>query len=224
MTRTIVIGDIHGCIEELSDLVKQCDVGKSDGLVSVGDLVGKGPDSAGVVAFAREHGMGTVRGNHDQHFLNGWQALKLGKAMPWDNPEREAQCKALSATDWEYLEALPYWLRIPEHDVIIVHAGFVPSIPLESQDKNHMMTMRSLLPDGRPSKRIEGVPWASKWPGPEHVLFGHDALRKLQQYPHATGLDTGCVYGGMLTAVILPDRELVQVKAKREWCARGEPP
>ena len=57
----------------------------------------------------------------------------------------------------------------------------VPGVPVEKQAREHLLTMRSITADGRPSKRIEGTPWGALWKGPEHVVFGHDAVRGLQR-------------------------------------------
>lgn len=202
MSRYLVIGDVHGCVEELSELLDLAGAGRD--VVLVGDLVAKGPDSRGVLRLCRERGLRAVRGNHDQHLIRRREALEAGET--------------LGEEDWAFLQALPYVLRLDDVDAIVVHAGLVPGVPLESQDPEHMLTLRSFLPNGQPSKRaLEGVPWASLWPGPELVLFGHDAIRGLQLHPYAVGLDTGCVYGGKLSGYLLPERQLVQVDAKREY-------
>jgi diadenosine tetraphosphatase ApaH/serine/threonine PP2A family protein phosphatase len=209
--RTIVIGDVHGCLDELRDLVAQCGVTADDRVVLVGDLVAKGPDSAGVVQWARESKAAAVLGNHDAHVLRTLHGDE-------DRPKHRVVADSLSRADVEWLAERPLWLR-PESapGVIVVHGGIVPGVPLEKQQRDHLINLRSIAADGRPSKRIEGTPWAALWPGPEHVVFGHDAVRGLQQHPFATGLDTGCVYGRGLTALVLPDHELVFVPARRAY-------
>jgi hypothetical protein len=103
---------------------------------------------------------------------------------------------------------------------LFVHAGFVAGLRMQRQNPRLMMNMRSILPDGTATaKHFSNWPWARLWDGPESVVFGHDADRGLQLYERATGIDTGCVYGGRLTAYLLPEQKLVSVGAKRQYLA-----
>jgi diadenosine tetraphosphatase ApaH/serine/threonine PP2A family protein phosphatase len=219
LERTIVVGDVHGCIDELRDLLRTVGYGRGDRLVLVGDLVAKGPDSQGVVQLAREAGALAVLGNHDEHALRARTEAAEGREI---KPERRQVVDTLTDADWRFLEGLPLFLRLGEErpggpQVAVVHAGAVPGIPLEEQDRDHLLTLRSITASRAPSKRIEETPWAALWNGPEFLVFGHDAVRGLQEHPMATGLDTGCVYGGRLTALLIPERRLVSVRACRAY-------
>jgi hypothetical protein len=218
VTSTLVIGDVHGCADELEALLRAAGCTAQDEVVLVGDLVAKGPDSRGVLAIVRELGARSVRGNHDEHLLRYHRAIAAGQEPPELGPDHAAVARELDDSDWALLSSLPLWLRLPERRAIVVHAGLLPGIALEQQDPALLMNMRTIRPDGSASKRNdEGALWASLWPGPELVLFGHHASQGLQQHPHAIGLDTGCVYGGKLTACILPEQRLVSVPARRAY-------
>jgi len=209
---TFVVGDVHGCLDELEALLKKAEVGRKDRLVFVGDLVAKGPDSQGVVQLARERGALAVLGNHDAHVLDGRAGAKTLKGT------HARVADALKPKDWAWLEALPLWLSFPELDAVVVHGGLLPGTPLAAQPRHVLLNLRSFDEQGQPHARVDaGVPWASRWPGPTRVVFGHDALRGLQRHPHALGLDTGCVYGKRLTGVWLGSDEVVGVDARREY-------
>jgi diadenosine tetraphosphatase ApaH/serine/threonine PP2A family protein phosphatase len=215
----VIIGDVHGCFDELVELLEICR-GRDPHTctIFVGDLINKGPKSGEVVKLAREMGAYCVRGNHDEVCLRSWQNYvegrqPLSKAFQW--------LQQLSREDLQWLHELPYTLTIPSMKIHVVHAGLVPLIPLNHQPLDSMLHIRDVSYNALSSKWVwhkkaaEGsIPWASAWEGPEHVYFGHDAIRRLQQYPLATGLDTGCVYGGKLTAVFpLEGNRVVQVDA-----------
>ena len=221
--RTLIVGDVHGCLEELEDLLEESGWEEDDQLVLVGDLVAKGPNSLGVIRLVRELGGLAVRGNHDQHCLKWWDAKCAGDDLPELKPAHQRVAEELEDEDWEWLAALPLWLELPEHDTLVVHAGLLPDLPLEDQDPFDLMNMRSILDDGTPSRSYEeGTPWASVWPGPRLVVFGHDAIRGLQNRPHSVGLDTGCVYGGWLTGLWVPRRDLVSVPARGSYAQPGK--
>ncbi|XP_054719803.1 bis(5'-nucleosyl)-tetraphosphatase, symmetrical-like [Uloborus diversus] len=205
-----VIGDIHGCFDELQMLLKKAEAEKDSTLkIIVGDLVNKGPKNAEVLDYLRQSAsILAVRGNHDEVVLKEYFSAK--------NPSYELKAsnrwiKDLSLENINYLLELPFTISIPSLNVVVVHAGLLPGMPIEANDPFNMVCMRNVIEGDyfwegglTASKHIdEGEPWASMWGGPQHVYFGHDAKRMLQKYPFATGLDTGCVYGNWLTGVFI---------------------
>lgn len=221
MARAFLIGDVHGCIDELDRLLERCAPARGDVVVSVGDLVNKGPESVAVVRRCRENGIQAVVGNHDDLLLRCIAARREGDDDEFPDGVRKIARK-LDDEDIAWLEALPTSIPLPALGALVVHAGMRPGVPLERQERAHLLTMRSIRADGTISKRVdEGVPWASLWTGPEHVVFGHDAVRGLQEWPYATGIDTACVYGQRLTALELPARRLVSVTAKKVYAEPG---
>jgi len=107
--RTILIGDIHGCLAELQELMVACAVDwKADRVISVGDLVAKGPDSHGVLQMVRETGMRAVLGNHDAKLLTiGPQPEGDGAAAGPAPDHHTAVARTLDARDWPLLDGLP---------------------------------------------------------------------------------------------------------------------
>ena len=222
MGRTFIVGDVHACPDELADLAAHINFDvAADRLILAGDLVAKGPDSAGVVAWARAHGAEAVLGNHDARVLEVVDELAgirpKGKRAPKKHHVEAA--RQLTADDVAWLRACPLWLslEVAGASFLVVHAGLVPGVALEAQKRRFLLNLRSILADGTPTPGFEGDPWAAHWQGPPFVVFGHDALRGLQQHPWATGLDTGCVYGGSLTALELTSKEIFAVPARKPY-------
>lgn len=203
MARTIIVGDVHGCADELGRLLESLGPGKDDGVFFVGDLVARGPDSRGVLSLYREVKGRAVLGNHEWRLLQAYRARRAGGKRPRLSSPHYALLHQLGDSDWALLEQLPYSLNLPEHDVCIVHAGIVPDIDFALQDPWTLTHVRSIDPEGRASQRHDLEPWALRYEHGPHIVFGHNSRLGLQLRPLATGLDTGCVYGGRLSALVL---------------------
>jgi hypothetical protein len=209
--RHFVVGDVHGCADELDALLKKAGFQPGDQLVLAGDLCAKGPDSAGVVARAMERGAKVVLGNHDAHVLDCLDNVSSRK-------HHLAVGESLTAAQVAFLRAVPLWLDLPDFGALVVHAGVLPGHSPESTPRHLLLNLRSIDEDGRGTSKSDGlVPWAKRWTGPERIIFGHDARRGIQRHRFALGLDSGCVYGKSLTGVWLPDWTLVSVDAARAY-------
>jgi hypothetical protein len=214
MGRTIIVGDVHGCRAELEALLDRTAHAQGDQLVFVGDLVARGPDSPGVLEVARRTGAVIVRGNHEEKLLRHRRAQREYKKGKHKRPKplgpvHAAVARALDADDWALLERTPLSFDLPTHRARVVHAGLLPGTAFEDQDPRWLLTIRAVTQSGEPVEMGPGALWGSRYQGPPHVIFGHNAQRATQLHRWATGLDTGCVYGGALTALVLsPGQEV----------------
>jgi hypothetical protein len=217
-SRTVIVGDVHGCRWELEALLDRVRFGSGDRLVLVGDLIARGPDSLGVLDVARRTGAVIVRGNHEQKLLDWRRACRAGEELVLGRTHMEV-ARAMRPVDWTLLETSPLWFDLPEHGGRVVHAGVLPGVPIEEQNAHTLMHIRTVGVRGDATRnkkaRARGIPWATLYAGPPQLVFGHNALAGLQLHPWATGLDTGCVYGGRLTAIVLGDGERIPRSTSR---------
>jgi hypothetical protein len=203
--RTLIVGDVHGCREEVEALLAAVAfVSNVDRLVFVGDVVVRGPDPRGTLALARRLEATIVRGNHEQKLLAGRAGTtRLG-------PDHQRVADVLSQDEWRTLETTPLWLPLPHHGAIVVHAGIIPGLDVGSMPPEALLRMRTIDRHGKWSDdRETGTLWGTLYAGPPHVVFGHNARDEAQLHPWATGIDTGCVYGRRLTGMLLDEGEAV---------------
>lgn len=214
MGRTIVIGDIHGCYDELTDLLDLVNLRKDDRVIAVGDLVTKGPRNKEVLdLFIADDRFSSVIGNHDRKLRQRWR----GEPVRLTKEQRDALNELDPQRDryFEYLRSLPYTIDLGSH--LVVHAGVRPGVPISDQMASDLTEIRTM--GGDPSQR-KGVRWFDVYRGPKTVLFGHWPAKKPRRAPYAIGLDTGCVYGRSLTAFIIETGEFVSVPARQKYAPK----
>ncbi|MBI5381125.1 MAG: metallophosphoesterase [Opitutae bacterium] len=216
--RLIAIGDIHGCHEEFAELLARLDLGKHDRLILLGDLVNRGPDSRRVIDLARRHRAIALLGNHELRLLN---YRKTGNRAYLKEQDEQTH-RQLRRSDWAYLAAMRLTYYCRELQTVFVHGGFVPTKSWRRQPAEIVTRIQVLDRDGAPHKRADcprGTPWAKTWRGPPFVVYGHTPNPRIVRRKWSVCLDTGCVLGGRLTALILPEQRIVQVKARQEYYA-----
>jgi len=214
MPRTIAIGDVHGCADEFEELLNALELLPEDRVIQVGDLVNRGPDSHRVLALAREYQVEAILGNHELRLLRAYREGRKDLLKDYD----AATIEQLTEEDWDFLGSLPKFKYGATSDTVIVHGGFLPDQPWQTQDIDIITTLQVIDKNGNPAKRSDAPdapPWADSWEGKPFVIYGHTPRPNTLQRPGSIGIDTGCVYGGHLTAYITDDQSLVQVRARK---------
>lgn len=223
--RLIFIGDVHGCLEELKKLLEKCRFDpRHDHIIFVGDLVAKGPFSLDTISYVDDLGVyaSCVRGNHDDKLMQ-WKEYLLHKddyedeSLPDGLSRRDEHrflAKNLDASQADFLDALPYIIRIPtEHtEYVVAHAGILPRKKLHKQRCWDVTNMRNIYKKQAVDNREDGIGWFENWEAYQRkqaksdrqvVIYGHDAGRDFNIRQFSKGLDTRCVRGGRLTAMIM---------------------
>lgn len=192
MSRTLVVGDVHSCAAELSALLS---CAQPTRVILVGDVFNKGPDPEGVWRLVLEWGVESVLGNHDL------RVLELAK---------QGDCRVpVAALDW--LSTLP--LFIEGEGWLVVHGGLNPDGETTAEQAVRLRRWPDDTEDSNPF-------WWELYRGDRLIIYGHDAVRGLQDHrPRTLGLDTGCVYGGELTGFIIETGEVISVSASEAYRA-----
>lgn len=214
--RIIAIGDIHGCHQEFADLLDLLAPAKDDRLILLGDLVNRGPDSCKVIDLARRHNALSLLGNHELRLLNYFKTKD-----PSGLRETDADTAVkLRPSDWEYLAQMPLTHAVEELNTVFVHGGFLPGTPWQKQPADIVTRIQVVDSGGRARKRADAPDapfWADLWSGPPFVVYGHTPRPEIYKLKWSLGIDTGCVMGGALTAYILPEKRIAQVKARKKY-------
>ena len=125
MSRTIVVGDIHGCYDELMALLEKVELAEDDRVVSVGDLITKGPKSKEVLEiFMTDPRFSTVIGNHDLALRRKWNGEEI--ELKSSQKETHKELKGEKDAYTTYLNKLPFMIDLDTH--LVVHAGLRPNV------------------------------------------------------------------------------------------------
>ena len=236
--RVATFGDVHGSLKELKLLYSMLEWESLDEIRHSGDLVDRGIDSHGVVQFCIEKNIQGVMGNHEESILSHYNRISKGGHLP-KNPDKLQTLKQLTPDDIFHLQQLPYIHVDDAIQTVFVHAGVWPSLDWHRQPNN--VCRAQLIDPNKPGlsrwfnvdpygiteeehKRNGLSRWYELYDHEYNVVFGHTVwqdgplvYRNNESTGLCIGVDSGCNWSGVLTAVILPDLKFLSTPKIREF-------
>lgn len=241
-----IIGDIHGCYEELVLLLNTLGyVVKEEGgdpcrapyshpqgriAVSVGDMADRGPNSPAVLALWRQMvraGTGiVVLGNHDDKLMRWLKGNKIKIAHGLQKTIDQLHSKSSPIKKkalYQFLVNLPERVLLDEGKLLVCHAGLAEKYHLGKMNKK--IRSKCLYGETTGAKDENGfpirLPWQDGYSGVRVVVHGHVALDEVSIVNNVYDVDTSCVWGGKLTALRYPEMEIVSQPALAQYAERN---
>jgi protein phosphatase len=235
-----IIGDVHGCCDELEQLLQQLGYERNDGgpwvhpagrkAIFVGDLVDRGPrivDTLKTVMSMSEVGSAlSVPGNHDiklKRKLEG-RDVTVSHGLDRTLAELDQQTPEFRAAIRQFIDGLVSHYVFDEGRLVVAHAGMKEEMQGRGSAK-----VRDFALFGETTGETDefGLPvrynWASEYRGRASVVYGHTPVPKPEWLNRTINIDTGCVFGGRLTALRWPEKELVSVAARATYAEPARP-
>ena len=249
--RYILIGDVHGCLSELKQLLAKVSVTVTDRIVFTGDLIMKGPQQAETVRYVRDlakfNDVTLIRGNHEKKFLNYLHAVKTDPIKAGNMKKAPLLRKLsndLSLDDIKFLWSSSWFHKFSSgnRDFIAIHGGITPKMEdsqfsekalskKDSRRLHQVCHVKYVDPEGGMrafGSHLEGESfWAEIYDGRFGcAIYGHQAYWNLTEHPHAIGVDLGCVYGNKLCALIIENGKHthITIDAEKAYSSEGTGP
>lgn len=238
-----IIGDVHGCFQELEELLLKLGyqinrveenttnfgfeviAPENRKAIFLGDLIDRGPDSPSVLKLVMSmvnSGIAyCVPGNHDlklQKYLSGKQ-VQLKHGLDLTVQQLENETSEFKKTVEQFLYGLISHYVFDDGNLVVAHAGLK-----EEMQGRGSGAVRAFCLYGETTGEMDefGLPvrhnWADEYRGKAKVVYGHTPVPEAQWLNRTIDIDTGCVFGGKLTALRYPEEEIVSVKAKQIYC------
>ncbi len=215
--QTLVIGDIHGCYDELQALLDKAGLTEGAAIVSVGDCVDRGPDTPAVLEFFQKTPNAfLIMGNHERkHVRAGRHEVKLAQSQKISRIQfGETYPDALA-----FMSTLSLYLDLPE--ALVVHGYFEPGLPLSQQRST---VLCGTMGGDKHLRTAYDRPWYELYDGEKPLLVGHyNYLDRDQPFVYRDrvfGLDTDCVTGRTLTGLLLPSFRFISVPSRANHWAQ----
>lgn len=237
-----IIGDVHGCFDELIALLQKLGYAFSQDsldiitgppgrkIVFVGDLVDRGPKVTEVLKLVIsivEKGLAyCVPGNHDEKLMRYLMGRKVQVKHGLEDTVQQ-----LSKVDGlfrrkikDFFENIPTYLLLDQGNLIVAHSGIKENmIGYTSKEVREFCLYGESTGVYDENGLPERVDWAANYKGNAFIVYGHTAVLEPYWQNRTIDIDTGCVFGGKLTAFRYPEMETISVPAFREYVPRGKP-